>query len=290
MKKGFLILFLLIIPYMMFSETYYVIGNMVYKGMNYSKDEEYKNEIVSPEKDISEISDKRIIIIKDGVKDSLEQIYNENGNISMVDMAEIEMSGNINYGKSKIKLFEKSHTFSYFLPKDYSYWKIGGRREDENYMKLTTFENTIWYRIHKKGYSENNLYKDFELPYGVNSFVDFSAEIVGLVTKSKVLPEKSYSIAGIIFSFLNDKKESVDKISFVWSSSEYPFKEYVWINPMPLKDSKDFHISFNVNDIVNNKNVKYIRVIFWTFGSDKYKTLTADLWIRNVELKLSKAK
>ncbi|WP_129408901.1 hypothetical protein [Marinitoga lauensis] len=110
------------------------------------------------------------------------------------------------------------------------------------------------------------------------------------MSKSKLLPEDAYSLAGIIFSFLDENKRSIDKFSFVWSSSEYPFKEYLWINPMPLTNSKEFSIAFNVKDIVNDKNVKYLRVIFWTYGNKHYKTLTSDLWIRNVKIRLSKSK
>ncbi|WGS64226.1 hypothetical protein [Marinitoga aeolica] len=289
MKKGFFIL-LLLLPYLIFAETYYVIGNTVYKGSKNSENEKnYNVEIIYPEKNLNDYSDKKVIVIKDNTNEVLNEIYSQSGNINSLQMDNIKLVGNV-LEKKKMKLFEKSHIFSYFLPKDYNYWKVGGRREDKNYMDLSTLDNTIWFRIHKEGYSENNLYKDFELPYGENSFVDFYVEIAGLVSKSKVLPENAYSLAGIIFSFLDENKKSIDKFSFVWSSSEYPFKEYVWINPMPLTKSKEFSIAFNVRDIIDNKNVKYLRVTFWTYGNEHYKTLTSDLWIRNIKLSLSKAK
>lgn len=296
MKKGIFIL-LILMPYIVFSETYYVIGNTIYKGDLNTLNNDYKVEVVSPENRLNEISDKRIILIKDGVKESIDQMYTKNGNISnnfenkRVDDNSngLVYSGNIlGKSKEKNKLYEKSHVFSYFMPKDYEYWNIGGRKEKVSYADLDAIGNTIWYRIHKEGYSEITLYKDFELPYNSKSFVDFYAEIAGLAVKSKILPENAYSVSGIIFSFLNEKKESVDKMAFVWSSSEYPFKEHLWINPMPLKDSNDFNLRFNVADIVGEKRIKYIRVIFWVYCSEQYKTLSADLWIRNVKIKVSK--
>ncbi|KLO21842.1 hypothetical protein X275_07880 [Marinitoga sp. 1197] len=290
MKKDFVLFLILLLSGFIFSETYYVIGNMVYKGSSNSNQTGYELKYFSPEKEIQEISDKRIIIIKDGIKESINSMYQKEGNMNIKSSDEIIVDGNFIKTKTTLNLFEKSHLFEYFMPKDFKYWKIGGRQEDTNYMGLDTLNNTIWYKIHKTGYSENTLYKDFELPYGINSFVDFSAEIAGLVTKSKVLPEKTYSAAGIIFSFLNKDKKNIDKFSFVWSSSQHPFKEHIWINPMPLTNNSDFHISFNIKDITDNKDVKYIRIIFWTFGSDSYKTLTANLWIRNVKINLSKAK
>ncbi|MBM7559617.1 hypothetical protein [Marinitoga litoralis] len=279
MKKGFFI-FLLIIPYLLFAETYYVIGNKVYAG---SVNNQNNNvEVVSSKKDLNEDSDKRIIIIKDGVID--DENYEKSGNLE----EDIYMVGNALAKSEAINLYKKSHTFEYFMPKDYIYWKEGGRREGINKSELSTLDNTIWYRIHKEGNTENNLYKDFELPFGIDTFVSFSSEIAGLASKSKLLPENVYSTSGIIFSFLNEKMETIDKVAFAWSSSEYPFKEYFWINPMPLNNSREFNISFNVKDITHNEDIKYMRVIFWTFGSHDYETLSADLWIRNVKIKISK--
>lgn len=288
MRKGILF-FVLILPYLLFSETYYVIGNTVYKGFNDIQQSEYNVVTVLPEKAFNDESDKRIIVIKDEVNNVIDENYLRTGNIDLSDIKEVNVNNNFSRKKKENFYYIKKHTFSYFMPKDYKYWKIGGRREDENKMELSALDNTIWYRIHKTGYSENNLYKDFEMPFGEDTFVDFYAEIAGLAAKSKILPEKTYSIAGIIFSFLDENKENIDKISFVWSSSEYPFKEYFWINPMPMNNSKEFHIAFNVKDIVEKDKVKYLRVIFWTFGSDKYKTLTADLFLRNVSITISKS-
>ncbi|KAF2956406.1 hypothetical protein [Marinitoga sp. 38H-ov] len=272
MKKGIFILLLIIIPYLLFAETYYVIGNKVYAGSLNSNNESYQKEL----------NDKKIIEIKDGTINN--EIYEENGNLN----EDLYMVGNLMSQNNSINLYKKSHIFEYFIPKDYIYWKEGGRREGINKMELDTLDNTIWYRIHKEGNTENNLYKDFELPFGVDTFVSFSTEIAGLASKSKLLPENVYSASGIIFSFLNENKETIDKLAFAWSSSEYPFKEYFWINPMPLNSSREFNISFNVSDITHNEDVRYIRIIFWTFGSHEYKTLSADLWLRNVKIEISK--
>ncbi len=152
----------------------------MYKGSEKLKNEkDYNVEIIYPEKELNDYSDKKVIIVNNSVKEVLGEIYSQNGNVNSSQLNNIKMVGNIIEKQEKVKLFEKSHVFSYFLPKDYNYWKVGGRREDKNDMDLSVLENTIWYRIHKEGYSENNLYKDFELPYGENSFVDFYAEIAG---------------------------------------------------------------------------------------------------------------
>ncbi|GAB6188784.1 hypothetical protein JCM30566_05230 [Marinitoga arctica] len=288
MNKGILLI-ILILPVLLFSETYYVIGNTVYRGYNKIDQKNFEVVTVLPEKVLNDESDKRVIIMSDETENLIDENFLKSGNIDFSDIRVV--NDNFVYSKRKESMYyTKTHTFSYFMPKDYKYWKIGGRREDINKMELSTLENTIWYRIHKTGYSENNLYKDFEMPFGINTFVDFSAEMAGLVAKSKILPEETYSLAGVIFLFLDSNKKDIDKISFVWSSSEHPFKEYFWINPIPLNNSKNFHIAFNVKDITENNNVKYLRVVFWTFGSDKYKTLTADLFIRNVEITISKSK
>ncbi|AEX86183.1 hypothetical protein XO10_08895 [Marinitoga sp. 1135] len=293
MRKGFLFVVLILLGTMVFPETYYVIGNTVFRGSLLDSSNQYEVTVVSPENDLTGFSDKRIIVIDDNVKELLNQYYLVNGNDmakQAVKKGDITVNGNIVPESANMNLKTIYHEFKFFMPKDYSLWKIGGRREDENKNELSSLNNTVWYRIHKNGFSENNLYKDFELPYCEDTHVEFYAEIAGLVTKGKNLDQKAYSVAGIIFAFLDENKNTLDKIAFVWSSSDYPFKEYLWINPMPLKNSTDFRVKFNVNDLAYKKQIKYLRVIFWTFGSSHSKTLNADLWIRNIRLVVAKEK
>ncbi|KAF2955363.1 hypothetical protein [Marinitoga sp. 38H-ov] len=184
----------------------------------------------------------------------------------------------------KIELLKEKYEISYDASNLYNEWKIGGRRENGNLIYLDNIDNENWLRIHKDGFSENNLYKDFELIYLNNTKIYISSEIMGFTTKTSNISRIEYSIAGIIFILLDKDKKEINRIAYAWGSDEYPFSKHNWINRLYASVYKPFELKFNVKDISKNKEAKYLRIVLWTYCSSNKNNLSADLWIKNLKL------
>ncbi|KLO25142.1 MULTISPECIES: hypothetical protein [unclassified Marinitoga] len=187
----------------------------------------------------------------------------------------------------KISISKEIFNYEYNMVKSYTDWKIGGRRENGNLVYIDNVDNKDWLRIHKDGYTENTLYKDFELPYSNNTNIEFSAEIMGFTAKSLKLSEKKYALSGIIFIFLDKNKENLSKIAYAWGTNEYPFKKHEWINRLYASIYKPFEKKFRINDLIKDKEAKYLRIVFWTYCSSNEKELSSDLWVKNVKISFS---
>ncbi|GAB6189976.1 hypothetical protein JCM30566_17180 [Marinitoga arctica] len=187
----------------------------------------------------------------------------------------------------KIEFLKDTYEYEFNMPKDYKKWKLGGRQENGSLIYEDIVDDQNWLRIHKDGYTENNLYMDFELPFFNNTKITFSSELMGFTSKSLNLSEDQYAIAGIIFIFLDDNKKEISRTAYAWSTDAYPFKKHEWINRLYASIYKPFKISLNANNFSKNKKVSYLRVVFWTYCSANDRELSADLWIKNVKLNIS---
>ncbi|MBM7559829.1 hypothetical protein [Marinitoga litoralis] len=184
----------------------------------------------------------------------------------------------------KIEFLRERYEYLFDITNLYKEWKIGGRRENGSLIYVDKIDNEEWLRIHKDGYTENNLYKDFELNYSNNTKVFFSSEIMGFTTKSASSNEMEYAIAGIIFVLLDENKNEINKIAYAWGSEAYPFNKHDWINRLYASVYKPFELKFDVKNFVGEKEAKYLRVILWTYCSSDNKNISADLWIKNLKL------
>ncbi|WGS64598.1 hypothetical protein [Marinitoga aeolica] len=186
----------------------------------------------------------------------------------------------------KVEIIKEKFNYEYEMSKNYKDWKIGGRRKEGSLIYLDKVDDQKWLRIHKDGYTENNLYKDFKLPYSNNTNIFFSSDIMGFTTKSLKLSKEKYAIAGIIFVVLDENKKEINRIAYAWGTDAYPFEKHKWINRLYASVYKPFEISFDIKDLAQNKKAEYLRIIFWTFCSSDDKELSADLWVKNVKISL----
>ncbi|OQY10989.1 MAG: hypothetical protein B6I29_00065 [Marinitoga sp. 4572_148] len=187
----------------------------------------------------------------------------------------------------EIEFLKNKYDYAFNMPKDYKKWRLGGRQKNGSLIYEDIVDEQKWLRIHKDGYTENNLYMDFELPFYNNTNIEFSSEIMSFTSKALNLSEKKYAIAGIIFKFLDEDKNEITRTAYAWGTNAYPFEKHPWINRLYASMYKPFEISFAVNDFVKNKEAKYLRVIFWTYCSSNENELSADLWVKNVKLNIS---
>lgn len=224
-----------------------------------------------------------------------EKIYLKNGTVIIGTITNMknnvftvkEKNKIINIKKNdivKIEISREVFDYNFIMSKDYKDWKIGGRRENGSLIYIDKIDNSEWLRIHKDGYTENNLYKDFELPYMNNTNIYFSSEMMGFTSKSLKLSEKKYAISGIIFIFLDKNKDEINRVAYAWGTDAYPFEKHSWIKRLYASIYNPFEISFNIRDFAKDKNVKYLRVLFWTYCSSNDKELSADLWVKNVKI------
>ncbi|SHF07047.1 hypothetical protein SAMN02745164_01717 [Marinitoga hydrogenitolerans DSM 16785] len=186
----------------------------------------------------------------------------------------------------KIEISKEIFNYNFDMINDFKNWKIGGRRENGSMIYVDKVDKQKWLRIHKDGYTENNIYMDFKLPYSNNTNVYFSSDIMGFTAKFLKLSKEKYAIAGIIFIILDENKKEISRKAYAWGTNAYPFEKHEWINRLYASVYKPFEVDFNISDMTNKK-AKYLRIVFWTFCSSNDKELSADLWVKNVKLKLS---